>query len=284
MNTKNDEDIQPLTPDEIKAIGEIELGPAKHEIFLNKHYKKLLWGGIALGIASGCIIAFFSHRNDVKQEAAAEVVAAMKLTTPAQVAQPAQYDVAAIDALLGDYASTPSGDTGKLMAGMRLLEGENAERGTAMLEALAAKTDDTLIKARALSAVAAHHLAEGKEDKAAEAWKKVTEAGESPYLALAYITLGDLARAKGDIEAARAAYTDAQTKCATSPLVTNKTAEMRLLLLDVDAPKPVAAPKKEDGETPSALDEAPKKDNPFGDEEEEPATTEPTPSLDDLLK
>lgn len=282
MNTKNDEDIQPLTPEEIKAIGEIELGPAKHEIFLNKHYKKLLWGGIALGIASGCIIAFFSHRNDVKQDAAAEVVAAMKLTAPGEAAAPVQYDVAAIDALLGDYASTPSGDTGKLMAGMRLLDGENAGRGAAMLEALAAKTDDTLIKARALSAVAAHHLADGKEDKAAEAWKKVTEAGESPYLALAYITLGDLARAKGDIEAARAAYTDAQTKCATSPLVTNKTAEMRLLLLDVDAPKPVAAPKTE-GETPSALDEPAKKDNPFGDEEE-PATTEPAPSLDDLLK
>ncbi len=282
MNTKNDEDIQPLTPEEIKAIGEIELGPAKHEIFLNKHYKKLLWGGIALGIASGCIIAFFSHRNDVKQDAAAEVVTAMKLAAPGEAASPAQYDVAAIDALLGDYASTPSGDTGKLMAGMRLLEGGNPGRGAAMLEALAAKTEDTLIKARALSAVAAHHLAEGKEDKAAEAWKKVTEAGESPYLALAYITLGDLARAKGDIDAARAAYTDAQTKCATSPLVTNKTAEMRLLLLDVDAPKPVAAPKSEEGETPSALDAPAKKDNPFGDEE--PATTEPAPSLDDLLK
>lgn len=281
MNTQNDEDIRPLTPDEIKAIGEIELGPSKHEIFLNKHYKKLLWGGIGLGIASGCIIAFFSHRNDVKEAAAAEVVSAMKLTTPAQVAQPAQYDDAAIDALLGDYASTPSGDTGLLLSGMKMLEGGNAQRGVAMLEQLAAKTDDSLVKARALSAVASHHLAEGKEDEAAEAWKKVVEVGDSPYLALAYITLGDIARAKGDNEAARAAYTDAQTKCATSPLVMGKVAEMRLLMLDVDAPKPVAAPKTEEGETPSALDE-PKKDNPFGDEE--PATTEPTPSLDDLLK
>lgn len=282
MNTKNDEDIQPLTPEEIKAIGEIELGPAKHEIFLNKHYKKLLWGGIGVGIAAGCIIAYFSHRNDVKQNAAAEVVAAMKLTAPGEAAAPAQYELAAIEALLGDYSSTPSGDTGKLMAGMRMLDGDNAPRGAAMLEQLAAKTEDTLIKARALAAVASHHLAEGQEDKAAEAWKKVTEAGESPYLALAYITLGDIARAKGDIDAARAAYTEAQTKCATSPLVTSKAVDMRLLLLDVDAPKPVAAaPKAADGETPSALDE-PAKDNPFGDEE--PATTEPAPSLDDLIK
>ena len=282
MNTNNDEDIQPLTPDEIKAIGEIELGPAKHEIFLNKHYKKLLWGGIGLGIAAGCVIAFFSHRNDMKQSAAAEVVSAMKLTAPGVGAQPAEYDDAAIGTLAADYSSTPSADTGLLLSGMKMLEGGNAPRGAAMLEQLAAKSEDSLIKARALSAVASHYLSDGKEDKAAEAWKKVVEVGESPYLALAYITLGDIARAKGDMEAARAAYTDAQSKCETSPLVTSKAVEMRLLLLDVDAPKPVAAaPKAAEGETPSALD-GDKKDNPFGDEE--PAATEPTPSLDDLIK
>lgn len=282
MNTKNDEDIQPLTPEEIKAIGEIELGPAKHEIFLNKHYKKLLWGGIGLGIAAGCIIAYFSHRNDMKQDAAAQVVAAMKLSAPGEAAAPAQYDDAALNALARDFASTPSADTAKLLAGMKELAGNKPEAGIAALEALAASSEDTLIKARALSSVASHYLSDGQDDKAAEAWKKVTEVGDSPYLALAYITLGDIARAKGDIAAARAAYTDAQTKCATSPLVTGKTAEMRLLLLDVDAPKPVAAPKAEEGETPSALDDPAKKDNPFGDEE--PATTEPAPSLDELLK
>ena len=39
--TENPEET-PLTPEEVKAIGEIELGPAKHEVFLNKHYKKLI--------------------------------------------------------------------------------------------------------------------------------------------------------------------------------------------------------------------------------------------------
>ena len=79
MNNQNkDEDIMPLSPEEIKAIGEIELGPSKHEQFLNEHYKKLLWGGITLGIAAGCVIAYFSTQNDRTHQAAAVTVAAMK--------------------------------------------------------------------------------------------------------------------------------------------------------------------------------------------------------------
>ena len=69
--TRNDDDIRPLSPEEIKAIGEIEIGPSKHEIFLNAHYKKLMWGGIGLSVAAACIIAYFSHRNDHRNEASA---------------------------------------------------------------------------------------------------------------------------------------------------------------------------------------------------------------------
>lgn len=289
MNTKNDEDIQPLSAEEIKAIGEIELGPAKHEIFLNKHYKKLLWGGIGLGIAAGCVIAYFSHINDMKQDAAAQVIAALKLTAPGEAAQPADYDEATLAQLGEKYASTPSADMGKLLTGMKELAGNRPEAGLATLEALADTSDDLLIKTRALSAIAAHYTSQGQEDKALSAWKRVTEAGDGPYMAHAYIMIGDIARAKGDTETARASYTAAQNKCA--PIVIgdetgeqHNVADMRLLLLDVDAPTPVAAPAPaaEDGTAPSPLDMPAPGASPFGDEA--PATTEPTPSLDDLIK
>ena len=74
-NSKNNEDTMPLTPEEIKAIGEIAIGPSKHEQFLNAHYKKLMWGGITLGVAAGAVIAFFSHRNDMRQAAFAPQIA-----------------------------------------------------------------------------------------------------------------------------------------------------------------------------------------------------------------
>ena len=94
-NSKTNEDTLPLSPEEIKAIGEIAIGPSRHEQFLNAHYRKLMWGGITLGIVAGGVIAFFSHRNDMRHEAAAKVVQAMSLTAPGNAIAPAsEYDAA----------------------------------------------------------------------------------------------------------------------------------------------------------------------------------------------
>ena len=81
-NSKTNEDTMPLSPEDIKAIGEIAIGPSRHEQFLNAHYRKLMWGGITLGIVAGGVIAYFSHCNDMRHEAAAQVVQAMKITAP----------------------------------------------------------------------------------------------------------------------------------------------------------------------------------------------------------
>lgn len=241
-----DADIQPLSPEEIKAIGEIELGPSRHEQFLNAHYKKLMWGGIALGIISGSIIAYFSHIHDEKQAAAAQVVTAMKAAGPTSVALPADYDAAALAAVQADHADTPSADTAELMDGLAKLEGQEKEAGIAKLKEVAAKSGNILLRARALASVASALMTDGKDAEAAAAWEQVAGMGDSPYRAIAYMTLGDMARSAGDTDKARAYYTDAETKCPTSPLVMGKTVQMRALLLDVDAPKPVAPAPKAD--------------------------------------
>lgn len=254
-NTPNDRnekdaDIQPLSPEEIKAIGEIELGPSRHEQFLNAHYKKLMWGGIALGIISGSIIAYFSHRQDQKEAAAAEMVAAMHLTAPATCATPEQYDKAALAAVQDSHSGTPSAETAKLMQGLAQLAESDKAAGIAALQSFAASAKDSLLAARALAAVATAHMEEGKEAEAAAAWEQVAALGSSPYQALALMTLGDIARSNGDTEKARNYYTEAEAKCPTSPLVMNKAVQMRALLLDVDAPKPVTPAKAEDSADP----------------------------------
>lgn len=248
---EQDADIQPLSPEEIKAIGEIELGPSRHEQFLNAHYKKLMWGGIALGIISGSVIAYFSHVNDEKQAAAAQVVTAMKANGPADVALPADYDAAALAAVQTEHADSPSAATAALMEGLSKLDGAEKEAGIAKLKEVAAKSDNLLIRSRALSAVASTLMTDGKDAEAAAAWEQVANMGDSPYRALAYMTLGDMARSAGETEKARAYYTDAETKCPTSPLVMGKMVQMRTLLLDVDAPKPVAPAPAEKQDTPA---------------------------------
>lgn len=243
-NSKNNEDIQPLSPEEIKAIGEIALGPSKHEQFLNAHYKKLMWGGITLGIAAGCVIAFFSHRNDQRLEAAAQTVQAMKITSPGNgIASPDEYDAAVLQSLKQDFAGTPSATTAELMSGLSLLAQGN-EAGVAALEAVAASEAPASMRGRALAALATYEMQNGKDS--APTWTRLTQLEANPYSALAYLMLGDLAKDKGDKTAARTWYEQCKAKCPTSALVTDKTVEMRLTLLDVDAPTQVEpAPQPE---------------------------------------
>ncbi|MDO4220856.1 MAG: tetratricopeptide repeat protein [Akkermansia sp.] len=238
-NHKNDEDIMPLSPEEIKAIGEIELGPSKHEQFLNDHYKKLLWGGIALGIAAGCTIAYFSGKNDRQHRAAAEVVAAMKADEPGKVATVEAYDAKALELLQSEYAGTPAAATGELLAGISLLRnGGDKAQAINHLENVAAATPNNMLKARALAAIATDYMADGKDEDATKTWQRVAQLPENPYTALAYVCLGDIAKSTGDKEAARAHYEQAKAKCPLSALVRDRVVDLRLSLLDVDAPVP----------------------------------------------
>ncbi len=247
-NSKNNEDIQPLSPEEIKAIGEIALGPSKHEQFLNAHYKKLMWGGITLGIVAGGVIAFFSHRNDMRHEAAAQVVQAMKITSPGDgIATADEYDSAALKALQEQFADTPSAITAELMNGLSLIA-KGDEAGVSALETVASSTAPAPLRGRALAALATYQLQQGKDS--VPTWTRIAQMESNPYSALAYLMLGDLAKDKGDKDAARNWYEQCKAKCPTSALVADKTIEMRLTLLDVDAPTPVeplAQPEPEQG-------------------------------------
>ncbi len=266
--TKNDDDIRPLSPEEIKAIGEIEIGPSKHEIFLNTHYRKLMWGGIGLSVVAACVIAWFSYRNDHRNEAAAQAMQVFKVNSPGSAADSSAYDTASLQALSEDYADTPSAAAAELLKALCLLTGENSAAALASLEQLVNSSENPLIAARAQAAIASHYTREGKEKEAITAWQKLVQLGDSPYQALGYLTLGDMTAAAGDKKAARGYYEQARTKCETSALVTGKTVEMRLILLDVDAPHPVAPLKDTSEQKPSDPF------TPFGDAPEQTAPTD----------
>ncbi len=240
--TTNPEEM-PLSPEEIKAIGEIELGPAKHEIFLNKHYKKLIIGGIAFMVAASAGIGYYSYKNEMNQQAAALVVDAMKTATPSGAVEPSAYDAASLARISSEYPDTPSAETAVLMEALSLMsDSAKAETGAAQLEGLAAQTQNELVRARALSALAAYYMSEGQNEKASGYWQQITSLPVNPYTAIAYISLGDIAKEGGDIEAARNYYNQVTAVCPYSSIVREQVAGIRLSLLDVDAPKPVENP------------------------------------------
>ncbi len=246
MNDINkDEDIQPLSPEEIKAIGSIGIGPSKQDIFLNRHYRKLIWGGIALALVAGATIAYFSHQRDLRDEAGELVVGAIKGETLTTSLPSSAYDAQKLETIKAEYAETPSAATAVLMEGLSLLSGseEQAKTGMATLQSVA--DDDKalpLLRARALAALATFHMENGDGEASAKCWNALLGLGDSPYTALALMTLGDMERLAGKTEEARRHYTQARDACPTSQLVLNEQViNMRLMLLDVDSPTPVAS-------------------------------------------
>ncbi len=263
-NNMKDEDIMPLSPEEIKAIGSIGIGPSRQDIFLNRHYRKLVLAGVIVATAASLGIAYFSHSKDRRDEAGAQVVASMKADTPSISHPAADYNAKALEALRAEYANTPSAATAKLLESLSLLTGteEQAKAGVAGLEDLANDaTVAPILRARALCTLATRSMTEGDDATAATHWNTLLTMGESPYTALAYMSLGDIAKNAGKIDEARQQYQQAMTSCQTSQLVLDQNAiAVRLMLLDVDAPRittPEASPAQYANPFGSPLEDSP---------------------------
>ncbi len=270
-NSIKDEDIMPLSPEEVKAIGSIGIGPSRQDIFLNRHYRKLILAGVIVATAASLGIAYFSHSNDRKAAAGAQVVTAMKTQTLALAHPAADYDAKALESLQGEYADTASAPTARLLECLSLLSGTEAQARTALssLEALANDATVTpILRARAFCTLATWHMEKGDDNAAATHWNALLTLGESPYSALAHMSLGDIAKSAGKVEEARQHYQQAMTNCQTSQLVLDQNVlATRLMLLDVDAPRREApAPKKEEYSNPfsSPLEEPPAPAAPAG--------------------
>lgn len=233
------EDELPLSPEEMKAIGEIELGPSRHELFLNAHYKKLIVVTLVVMLLATAAIVYGTWRARQEADGAAAALAAMNVPSGA-AAEASEYDLATLDKLIATYSGTKAAATAELMRGMQLVSGGQVQEGITVLERIAAGSPEPLLRVRAQVFLAGYYMSGGDTQKATDLWLAITRAGQTPYLALAYLSLGDLAQEAGDIEQARSYYKQLQESCTASPL--QLAVQQRLLLLGVDAPTPVAPP------------------------------------------
>lgn len=250
-NQQHPSNVEPLpfSPEEMKAIGEIELGPSRHEKFLNAHYKKLIVVSIIFMLVAASCIIYATWRARQEDDGAATMIAALKATSVGDVVEASAYDTAALEKVGTDYPGTNAAATSELLHGMQLIAGGQEQQGVEVLEnVIAANPPENFLRVRAQAYLATHYMSGGDAEKAKKLWQEVSSSKTSPYLALSYLSLGDLAKEAGDIEQARAFYNMVQKECPFSPLMV--TVQQRLLILGVDAPEPVApAPAEKDTAT-----------------------------------
>lgn len=231
------EDELPLSPEEMKAIGEIQLGPSKHEQFLNNHYKKLILLLVVVMLLATAAIVYGTWRARQEADAASTAIAALKVSAPGAAAEASEYDAAQLQEITAAYPGTSAAGTAELLRGMQLVSAGQQDEGLALLSSVATAAADEFLRVRAHVFLAEHYMRSGDAQKAREHWQTVSRAEQTPYLALSLLSLGDMAQEDGDIELARSYYTQVQEKCTSSPLLL--TVRQRLLLLGVDAPRPV---------------------------------------------
>lgn len=203
--TENPEET-PLTPDEIKAIGEIELGPAKHEVFLNKHYKKLIFGGIALAVVATIATAWYAYGEQQKKEAGAHIVNAVN-----------NNSTDALQIVLNDYADTPSAETASFLKAEQDLR-DPAFADFSVMQQLADNAKSETVRLLACRALAVRYEKDGDYDNATLYLKKVINFPRNVYTALSYIDLCDIAWNKGDKEQALMYLKQGRDACPDSAL------------------------------------------------------------------
>ena len=201
MDTKKQtpEEAPALSEAEMKAIGEISIGPSKHEVFLNNHYKKLIWGCVALGLLGGGAIAWFSYRHTTDQDAAAALVGAMNAQHALTDLNPADFNGEGLRSITESsrYGKTPSAGTARLLEGLRLIATGQQDAGIKALEPIAADSSRPELAARAHAQLASLYMQQENDEKAAAHWKAILDLGPTAYSAFACMSLGDIARAAG---------------------------------------------------------------------------------------
>lgn len=242
----NSAEPQLLTPEEMKAIGEIELGPSRHERFLNNHYKKLIVGIVAFMLLASAVIVYASWKSWQESNAAAAAISAIR---GAQSEAAAEEDPEAFSNLIAGYPGTPAAATAELMLGMQQAAAGHEQEGVQRLQHIIDNAAEPFLRARAQAFLAGYYMRNGDTAKATALWQALQQDAATPYQALALLMLGDLAKLSGDTEQAQLHYTKLMEVCPSSPLVAR--AHQRLLLLGVDAPEPVAPPA-EDKDKPAA--------------------------------
>lgn len=233
MNHKNKpQDFEsPLSPDEIRAIGEIELGPSKTDQFLDRNYKKIIGAGVTIILLFSAYVTYNSFHEDRAKTAGNQL-------TLAWIPSQGRYDIAQLTSVEENFAGTPAANTATLLRLTENLTQGDPAKASADLETFISSAPNEENKLQAAINLANYYSKNGKLDDAARLYELVSEAKNEFYSPMALMNLGDIARQRGEQDRANDLYLSLMDSYPDSQLVIgNFGVNPRIDLLGIKEPE-----------------------------------------------
>lgn len=195
--------------------------------FLDKHQMKLF--ALALLAAVAAVVLVVVRGIEDGNEKTAGAILSSKA------------DVTSLETLVKDFPETAAADSSKILLAQRQWDDDKKEEAIATLRGLVGSGREHPAVSSARASLAAKLLAQGEEKEAEKIFTELTEDKNAGYLAAyAWLTLGDMALAKGDLAAAEKAYNAVEKDFSGTSYVDQ--AVSRRLLMKAESPSVVMAP------------------------------------------
>lgn len=233
---KNPQNVDDLFAAEgVRPVAEIEVGPAKHEQFLDKNYKKITLIVLAAGLVFGGLIVYNGISEDREHSAGAALVASFD--------KEGQLDLAKLQAIPANYSGTAASVTAGYLEAIALWNQGKDKEGCARMEEFIKNAPSAEFSNQALAVLGCQYMRMGQTEDAIRQFETVIDSQEGIYTPLAYLCLGDMARAKGDFKTAQQYYDNIAQRFPDGAFGTNEFGvSSREDLLDITAPEKVAPP------------------------------------------
>ncbi len=186
-------------------LAEIEVGPSAFEQFLERNQKALIAVAVLIVLAAAALIVHRNMRHDTERKAAAALILCYDETT-------GKYDADSLQKVTADFPGTPAAETASYLYTVALWDAGRTEDSLKALGEFIVEAPADSLRNQAALVQACRLLKLGQEDKAQESFQMVVDSQDPVFAPVALMTLGDMARARGENDKAKALYEEVLAK------------------------------------------------------------------------
>lgn len=210
-------------------LAEISQGPNAFEEFLDRNQKNLIILAILLALGAAGLVVYRGIEQS-KQNTAGEALNKAE-------------DLASLQAVVSQHPGTNAAlSAAVLLADRQWTEGQQ-DAAIETLRSFVSANPDHPAHPAAQASLGAKLMAQGKSGDAAKVFEEIVDDPKARYIApFALISLGDIAKAAGELDKAEASYNRVKSDFSDSNFA--KPATDRIATLRAKAPVEIAAPPK----------------------------------------